>query len=81
MTVPTGRAAAHLPSLFRYRVLCGLLVATDSVITLFPPLYWNVDGPAAALIYVIGGSALVAASIPALYLLGARCGRDRWESM
>lgn len=62
---PDGRA---VPS--RRRILFPALLAVDVAVTLFPPLYWAAgsgDHAWSALLYVIGGSGVVLASILAMY--------------
>lgn len=52
--------------------LLGVLLALDAVITLLPQLYWAAGSSgraSTALLYTVGGSAFVLASIMAMYAI------------
>ncbi|WP_405747560.1 hypothetical protein OG422_30645 [Streptomyces sp. NBC_01525] len=61
----------------RKRALFAVLLVIDAVVTLFPPLYWSAGADRSAadtLLYFIGGSGFVLASILVLYAIDARHG-------
>lgn len=68
----------------RKRALFGSLLVLDAVVTLFPPLYWAVgSGPGdwAVLLYFLGGSAVVLASILVMYAVDrTQAGREEVQS-
>ena len=53
----------------RKRALFGTLLVLSAVVTLFPPLYWAAGSGSdlAVLLYFLGGSAVVLASILVMY--------------
>ncbi|MEV6702816.1 hypothetical protein AB0M68_37755 [Streptomyces sp. NPDC051453] len=67
----------------RKRALFAALLAIDAVVTLFPPLYWSAGAgrsAAATLVYFIGGSFVVLASILLMYAverIQGECGEAR----
>ncbi|MEW2489700.1 hypothetical protein [Streptomyces sp. NPDC048411] len=70
---------SHGLSPSRRRALFAGLLVIDAVVTLFPPLYWSAGAgrsAAATLLYFIGGSGFVLASILVMYAAEGRQGRQ-----